>query len=209
MNTVLIASSPESFIASAIPAAAGSGSAQDAVRLEPGCGQMLAAPDAPNDPVRLAHHLRQQAHRIPRPGEVVAMAAVVAEDVVARPQVLDDRNAVGLLTDTGMRGAVQHALVEQRQQCLFEAPDEAHAAIETHVAQIIRRADQPWVGVWAHLRIGPDGRRSTDPGCRRGNRGDGKLGWALGHGDSFVGTAKGLGRTGIIRADATLGNHAS
>ena len=43
----------------------------------------------------------------------MAVAAVVAEDVVARPQVLDHGHAVGFLADARMGGAVQHALLEE------------------------------------------------------------------------------------------------
>ena len=85
--------------------------------------------------------------------------------MVARPQMLDDRHAVGFLADARVRGAVQHAFLEQRQQRFLESANEAHATVETLVTGIVRRAGQSGIRVADGIRLGAGGWRSVDGSC--------------------------------------------
>ncbi len=108
---------------------------------------MLASADAAHDPGRLAHDLRQEPERIARPSEVVPMASMIAEDVVARQEVLDDAYGVSLLSDARVRGPIQQSFLEQVEQALLEPANEPHASIEPVVPRLIRDPDQPGVRV--------------------------------------------------------------
>ncbi len=81
---------------------------------------MLAAADPAADRALAAHDLRQQAGGVVEPGQVVAVAPVVAEDVVAGAQQARHRHGHDLLAQARVGRAVELALREQVQQGAFE-----------------------------------------------------------------------------------------
>ncbi len=86
--------------------------------------QVLAAADTVADPAPPAHDLGRQPGRIVVAGQVVSVAAVVAEHEIALGQQRAQRDGHVLLAETGVRGAVELAGREQIEQALLETPDE-------------------------------------------------------------------------------------
>jgi hypothetical protein len=99
--------------------------AQDASRAE-----MLAAATARADAGLSAHDLRDQAVNVPRPGQKMAVAAVVGEDDVTFNQGLGDGDPRSFLANAGMHGAEKLPLGEEAQESFFNAADEQRAGIK-------------------------------------------------------------------------------
>src|SRR5262249_30840566 len=92
-----------------------------AVAEEPSSAQVLAAADARAHARARPHDLRDQALDVIRPGDEVAMAAMVREDDVALViEALRKEHGRQLLPDAGMRRAGDLALREQGQQPLLD-----------------------------------------------------------------------------------------
>ena len=70
------------------------------------------------------------------------MAAMVGEHVVVVAKVLYDRDRIGLLADARVRGAVEQTALEQPEQALLKAADEAHPAVQALGARLAGRAHQ-------------------------------------------------------------------
>ena len=104
---------------------------EHAVRVEVAVAEVLAPALAAAGARRLPHHLAQQAHEISGEGDVVAVAAVIREDDVARGlEVRDHAHGVGLLADARMGGADELARGEEVEQRLLQATDAVHALVE-------------------------------------------------------------------------------
>nr|BFE87830.1 hypothetical protein GCM10020093_104310 [Planobispora longispora] len=122
---------------------------RQALALHPG-GQVavavdvLAAAHPAADRALPAHDLRQQAVRVAEPGQVVAVAPVVAEHEVGGAQQGAQRHRHVLLAQAGVRGAVQLAPAVQLEQLQLEVPDQ-----QQQFEVVVGQAGEP----------GPAGRR--------------------------------------------------
>ena len=94
---------------------------------------MLAAALPAADAASLAHHLAQQAYSVIGEREVVAVAAMVGHDHVARRlEVVDHADGVGLLADVRVRRPVDLSGRKQVEQRLLEAAHHHHLLVKTH-----------------------------------------------------------------------------
>jgi hypothetical protein len=103
---------------------------------------MLAAADAAADACGLSHNLGHQPERVAGAGEEVAVAAMVGKYVVGVAEVLGDCDRIGLLADAGMSGAVEQAFLEELEQALLEAADEAEPPVQTLSTTFIGAGNQ-------------------------------------------------------------------
>ena len=62
---------------------------------------------------------------------------MVRKDVVCVAEMLHDGNAIGLLSHAGVRGPVQETGLEQLQQPLLKAADEAHSAVQQLITGVV------------------------------------------------------------------------
>ena len=90
-------------------------------------GAAEAAAVAVDAPHQLGHHAVDAGAL----GDAVAVAAVVADDVVVHAEIRARRRRHRLLADVAVGGALHQALVEQLGRPLVEAPDLHHGRVET------------------------------------------------------------------------------
>src|SRR5689334_2421238 len=145
--------------------------ALNAVRLEARRTDVLAAAHTAADTGLLAHDFGQQTQRVARLREVVAVASVVAENVIAVGEVFHHRHRVGLLPDAGVGGSVECALLEQLEQSLLKPPDESHTPVAPVVDGLAEAPREPLVcsRCDARVRFGRH-RREVDVSPRRYRR---------------------------------------
>ncbi len=113
--------------------AQGQRGADDAVGAQDAQGQVgdvHGAAQAPAIAGLAAHQLGHHALQVRALGDAVAVAAVVAADVVVRAQVGAGPRGDGLLADVAVRGALHVARLEQLGRVLLEAADAVHGAVQ-------------------------------------------------------------------------------
>ena len=97
--------------------------------------QVLAAAAAAADAVGLAHQLGEERGEIAAGGEEVAVAAVRAEDGVARAEPAEEPDRDRLLADRGVRRPREQPLRVELQELLLGAADDQHPPVELEVVQ--------------------------------------------------------------------------
>src|ERR1700693_565464 len=115
---------------------------------------MLAASDPPTHAGLLAHDLGQQSEGIASAREVVPVATMVAENVIAFAEVLHDSYRVSLLAYVCVSCPAEQPFLEQAEHCFLEPPDKTHPAIKPNVTRLLWSTHGP--GIEADGALEPD-----------------------------------------------------